>query len=164
MQGHSLTERGRRGEVLPGRVVASRAAVAAAASGKASRRGAAPDRRPGDARGDRVRAGVRVLLAKTTRVVPGALAYRAPPVRRVGGRRRNDRPAPGPARRARRRRADRLVAGEYRQHARPRPQKGNLTGPSPVDRGKPGSKDRKSTRLNSSHVEISYAVFCLKKK
>src|SRR5690349_23817186 len=24
--------------------------------------------------------------------------------------------------------------------------------------------DRKSTRLNSSHVEISYAVFCLKKK
>src|SRR5699024_12743466 len=28
---------------------------------------------------------------------------------------------------------------------------------------KPG-KDRKSTRLNSSHVSISYAVFCLKKK
>src|SRR5438874_9581951 len=26
------------------------------------------------------------------------------------------------------------------------------------------SPDRKSTRLNSSHVEISYAVFCLKKK
>src|SRR5690606_41662493 len=25
------------------------------------------------------------------------------------------------------------------------------------------SKDRKSTRLNSSHVKISYAVFCLKK-
>src|SRR5699024_12104805 len=25
-------------------------------------------------------------------------------------------------------------------------------------------KDRKSTRLNSSHVSISYAVFCLKKK
>src|SRR5690606_41351010 len=25
-------------------------------------------------------------------------------------------------------------------------------------------KDRKSTRLNSSHVKISYAVFCLKKK
>src|SRR5207249_10646311 len=29
-----------------------------------------------------------------------------------------------------------------------------------VDRG----RDRKSTRLNSSHVSISYAVFCLKKK
>src|SRR5699024_7388038 len=27
-----------------------------------------------------------------------------------------------------------------------------------------GNKDRKSTRLNSSHVSISYAVFCLKKK
>src|SRR5215813_14986344 len=27
-----------------------------------------------------------------------------------------------------------------------------------------GTKDRKSTRLNSSHVRISYAVFCLKKK
>src|SRR5438874_12646223 len=29
---------------------------------------------------------------------------------------------------------------------------------------KSSSGDRKSTRLNSSHVEISYAVFCLKKK
>src|SRR3989442_11556389 len=27
-----------------------------------------------------------------------------------------------------------------------------------------GGLDRKSTRLNSSHVRISYAVFCLKKK
>src|SRR3989442_2044936 len=27
-----------------------------------------------------------------------------------------------------------------------------------------GTRDRKSTRLNSSHVRISYAVFCLKKK
>src|SRR5436853_4888253 len=27
-----------------------------------------------------------------------------------------------------------------------------------------GLKDRKSTRLNSSHLGISYAVFCLKKK
>src|SRR5699024_12387498 len=27
-----------------------------------------------------------------------------------------------------------------------------------------GRSDRKSTRLNSSHVSISYAVFCLKKK
>src|SRR5207253_7262323 len=45
--------------------------------------------------------------------------------------------------------------------------------PSPVPNssrapGRPrpayGSRDRKSTRLNSSHVAISYAVFCLKKK
>src|SRR5690606_39803858 len=33
-------------------------------------------------------------------------------------------------------------------------------------RGRPRTRtgDRKSTRLNSSHVKISYAVFCLKKK
>src|SRR2546422_2120584 len=30
--------------------------------------------------------------------------------------------------------------------------------------GVPGAGDRKSTRLNSSHGYISYAVFCLKKK
>src|SRR3712207_7222446 len=29
---------------------------------------------------------------------------------------------------------------------------------------KRGNRDRKSTRLNSSHANISYAVFCLKKK
>src|SRR2546430_4987341 len=29
---------------------------------------------------------------------------------------------------------------------------------------KPARRDRKSTRLNSSHSQISYAVFCLKKK
>src|SRR5688572_31336040 len=31
-------------------------------------------------------------------------------------------------------------------------------------RGSGGNRDRKSTRLNSSHSQISYAVFCLKKK
>src|SRR5258707_12033562 len=30
--------------------------------------------------------------------------------------------------------------------------------------GQEGKRDRKSTRLNSSHANISYAVFCLKKK
>src|SRR5205814_9231319 len=30
--------------------------------------------------------------------------------------------------------------------------------------GQGGGRDRKSTRLNSSHLGISYAVFCLKKK
>src|SRR5699024_11488469 len=34
----------------------------------------------------------------------------------------------------------------------------------PMRDGKLQGKDRKSTRLNSSHVSISYAVFCLKKK
>src|SRR6266496_3797177 len=47
-----------------------------------------------------------------------------------------------------------------------RPPAGLLGGLGP---GRPGARrdrlgDRKSTRLNSSHVEISYAVFCLKKK
>src|SRR3989475_9530326 len=32
------------------------------------------------------------------------------------------------------------------------------------DRVSTGDEDRKSTRLNSSHSQISYAVFCLKKK
>src|SRR5207253_8315205 len=37
--------------------------------------------------------------------------------------------------------------------------------PGPSPHGAPsGFEDRKSTRLNSSHVAISYAVFCLKKK
>src|SRR6266576_4454251 len=35
---------------------------------------------------------------------------------------------------------------------------------STVVRSPSRAEDRKSTRLNSSHVEISYAVFCLKKK
>src|SRR3712207_8428633 len=30
--------------------------------------------------------------------------------------------------------------------------------------GRSSARDRKSTRLNSSHANISYAVFCLKKK
>src|SRR5437660_7700198 len=33
-----------------------------------------------------------------------------------------------------------------------------------ADEAREERKDRKSTRLNSSHVAISYAVFCLKKK
>src|SRR5947209_12787485 len=35
---------------------------------------------------------------------------------------------------------------------------------SAVDNLLTGEEDRKSTRLNSSHANISYAVFCLKKK
>src|SRR5688572_30896580 len=41
---------------------------------------------------------------------------------------------------------DEKVGGDHRAHCRPR------------------WADRKSTRLNSSHSQISYAVFCLKKK
>src|SRR3712207_7685165 len=38
-----------------------------------------------------------------------------------------------------------------------------LEGPMRLERIS-GGQDRKSTRLNSSHANISYAVFCLKKK
>src|SRR3712207_7068804 len=43
--------------------------------------------------------------------------------------------------------------------------KGELPGATEVWEAHPGRLvDRKSTRLNSSHANISYAVFCLKKK
>src|SRR3712207_9009436 len=39
-----------------------------------------------------------------------------------------------------------------------------LDGPEVADAAADVGADRKSTRLNSSHANISYAVFCLKKK
>src|SRR3989442_8502010 len=77
--------------------------------------------------------------------------HRAPlPVRAVG------RPAPLRARHADRQgRAGASFCGDPRPLA-----SGPSCGPGlRILRG-----DRKSTRLNSSHVRISYAVFCLKKK
>src|SRR5690606_40265040 len=53
---------------------------------------------------------------------------------------------------------DRPAAGAPEGTRAPPP----LVDPRPVAAPRPG--DRKSTRLNSSHVKISYAVFCLKKK
>src|SRR5438034_8255707 len=42
---------------------------------------------------------------------------------------------------------------------------GAVFGRRPIERlDRPAELDRKSTRLNSSHTVISYAVFCLKKK
>src|SRR5690349_8235061 len=55
----------------------------------------------------------------------------------------------------------------FRSGAVPRPRaRRGLRGPRTRLRagGRRAGSDRKSTRLNSSHVEISYAVFCLKKK
>src|SRR3712207_7260541 len=43
------------------------------------------------------------------------------------------------------------------------PRLGPAEQPDPGEGDVPG-QDRKSTRLNSSHANISYAVFCLKKK
>src|SRR3712207_7127942 len=51
----------------------------------------------------------------------------------------------------------RAAAGPQPRPRRPRP---GGSGPPPAGVG----RDRKSTRLNSSHANISYAVFCLKKK
>src|SRR5436309_11018315 len=62
-------------------------------------------------------------------------------------RRSSDLPAPGLAAGSTGRRS---VCGEGQPRCRR----------APGERG----QDRKSTRLNSSHVKISYAVFCLKKK
>src|SRR2546430_7253080 len=39
-----------------------------------------------------------------------------------------------------------------------------LPAPDSLDDAETAALDRKSTRLNSSHSQISYAVFCLKKK
>src|ERR1039458_10678252 len=44
------------------------------------------------------------------------------------------------------------------------PRFGRERTPHPRFRSPAGMGDRKSTRLNSSHLGISYAVFCLKKK
>src|SRR2546430_8106728 len=56
----------------------------------------------------------------------------------------------------------RSVVGEGlgEAHADPRPDAGRQAD----QEGLPAVVDRKSTRLNSSHSQISYAVFCLKKK
>src|SRR5688572_31375180 len=55
----------------------------------------------------------------------------------------------------------------HRDCLRPTPRHGTRTRVAPVThplRRFPAQSDRKSTRLNSSHSQISYAVFCLKKK
>src|SRR5207253_10788699 len=44
------------------------------------------------------------------------------------------------------------------------PTRAKIRSTRPSFASRAGTKDRKSTRLNSSHVAISYAVFCLKKK
>src|SRR3712207_8947464 len=71
--------------------------------------------------------------------------------------------------------ASRLVGqseSATRRRAEARRDPGELHVPDLVRRGHAGHRrergaaprDRKSTRLNSSHANISYAVFCLKKK
>src|SRR5690242_21203754 len=54
--------------------------------------------------------------------------------------------------------ADKIAGADDSAH------RGRAVGQMPVRRGHARASDRKSTRLNSSHMSISYAVFCLKKK
>src|SRR5438132_6306213 len=67
--------------------------------------------------------------------------------------------APGHVVDAARRGAGMARTGAGRLPARPRMARG-----APCGGGQVAAQDRKSTRLNSSHTVISYAVFCLKKK
>src|SRR2546427_4110279 len=57
---------------------------------------------------------------------------------------------------------------QVRRHAEEKliaPRRAQTDDPAPVHHQPLGvTTDRKSTRLNSSHSQISYAVFCLKKK
>src|SRR5687768_18223528 len=55
------------------------------------------------------------------------------------------------------------ITGRASTENRDRERGGSRLGSSRPPRGRP-ARDRKSTRLNSSHGYISYAVFCLKKK
>src|SRR3712207_7630401 len=68
---------------------------------------------------------------------------------------------------ARRTRPRRQGDGRGDPHAHRRRARLRARGPEPAHDGADlprASVDRKSTRLNSSHANISYAVFCLKKK
>src|SRR3712207_7031361 len=76
---------------------------------------------------------------------PYTTLFRSP-----GGRRRDVPAVAGTPRRG---------GGPCRVHRRPGAAQG-----AGADAAGRGRRDRKSTRLNSSHANISYAVFCLKKK
>src|SRR5256885_3587116 len=96
---------------------------------------------------------------------PGAAGRRPPPCRRTAARcRAGDQDHPGHVGLDRLRAADPGRQGRHLQEERPGggPEDDSAKGPPPGPGL--GRQDRKSTRLNSSHLVISYAVFCLKKK
>src|SRR5205807_3183908 len=77
---------------------------------------------------------------------------------------RCERAAPAPVRRNRSQNSVRWEAGADSIPAACRPALSPVLNPPPLPSGHYFEIDRKSTRLNSSHLVISYAVFCLKKK
>src|SRR3712207_8158914 len=87
---------------------------------------------------------------------PYTTLFRSNRRRRAGGRRGRSPPRPG------RRTTGRPGAGERRPGGLGSGQAGVRGGEAVLHDREEG--DRKSTRLNSSHANISYAVFCLKKK
>src|SRR2546430_12326087 len=62
------------------------------------------------------------------------------------------------------RRGQGFPEGDAAEHQPSRPSRGPGQGCEGDASREPGLQDRKSTRLNSSHSQISYAVFCLKNK
>src|SRR3712207_8656551 len=92
----------------------------------------------------------------TTEIYPlslrDALPICADQVGREGGQRRRQARRAVDSRAGRRARIPRSAADR------------RAVGVRPEDRRQAPRPDRKSTRLNSSHANISYAVFCLKKK
>src|SRR5207245_11381376 len=56
-----------------------------------------------------------------------------------------------------------MMPTRHRRRVQPRPRHEDVARFERLLPEDPGSRDRKSTRLNSSHGSISYAVFCLKK-
>src|SRR3712207_7381494 len=80
----------------------------------------------------------------------------------VGGRAKR----PDPVRRHLRRHGREVLLAHEEGHARPlrrRPKLGSFAASAVRWTAVQRISDRKSTRLNSSHANISYAVFCLKK-
>src|SRR5207253_10746711 len=69
-----------------------------------------------------------------------------------------------PAKRVRANQDQLRPAEQERRHPAPAFAKIRVEAPGLGQRRRETGGDRKSTRLNSSHVAISYAVFCLKKK
>src|SRR3989475_6843364 len=98
---------------------------------------------------------------------PGAIRTAPPPGLSAAPRRSPGAPETPAGGVSAREREGRPAAGRVSSPRRaPRPRGRSPPPPAPGEPPAPpsGARDRKSTRLNSSHSQISYAVFCLKKK
>src|SRR5437773_2809656 len=123
---------------------------------RSPRRGGAPDRKTRRSRrpkGDWPPTSKPLKPTSSARDAPGHDLAPSPVARDAGG---------GGASHPASRRPGHAAAAQGRAGADAR-QAGALEA-ADSDPGAPQLRDRKSTRLNSSHITISYAVFCLKKK